>query len=222
MEDSGKTPESDDTGDFAGVLREFLAISDDDCGDDFSPKVPIKEELVEKVMQELWKEINCCYSYTNPPSSPASFPASSSSVFVVGGDNENCGPSFSDSSLTVMAGIEMGGANAKGGGVSCFLGPTDDSAGGNMGFPSPAGDGSSVVEQGGCCDGGGGEIMGEKMDGCDGGDFDDEWLTRVLSCGPQELDKLPLRSFDNLTIVDDTFFMFEVILIHSSFVFRLY
>ncbi|KAA8521278.1 hypothetical protein F0562_011976 [Nyssa sinensis] len=97
MEESGKAPESDCTGDVTGELRALLAILDDDCGDDFSPMNRIKEELVEEVMQELWKEISCCYGGMNSPLPPSSFPASSSSV---GGDYKTCGPSFSDSSRT--------------------------------------------------------------------------------------------------------------------------
>lgn len=124
MEEIEKSPESCFTGD----LRSLMELHDGENGGEFLPEVEIKEEMVVEVMQELLKEINtcCCEVETSP--SPASFPATmSSSSFVVGGDNERCGPAFSDSASTVMAGVGMG--------------PTKVLAGEEVGFPAGGGEG---------------------------------------------------------------------------------
>ncbi|KAL7187762.1 hypothetical protein ACSBR1_037755 [Camellia fascicularis] len=178
MEDFGKSPESDY---ISGELRAFLALSDDEVAGEFFPDVPIKEELVEEVMHQLWKEINGCdRNKSSPPSSPESSPL----PFAAAGVNkESCGPSFSDSASTVMAGIKVGGC---GGGSSSSVGPTMEVSGRHMGFPATvAGKGKWVVavEEEEEKRGGG------KMDGYDGKEVDDEWLTRVLSWGPEELDE---------------------------------
>ncbi|CAK9146902.1 unnamed protein product [Ilex paraguariensis] len=176
MEESRKEPESENGGEVSGELYELLAISDDE----FSLEIPINEEMVKEVMQELWREI--AYRYNDDRDiitslTPDIFPMASplSSFIVVGGDNESCGPAFSDSASTVMAGTELSS-----GGVP-VLGPTNFIATGDMGLPVPTRNGSW-----------GGDEGAEKMDGWDGGEFDDEWVTRILNLGPQELEEWAL------------------------------
>ncbi|PSR91312.1 SH3 and multiple ankyrin repeat domains protein like [Actinidia chinensis var. chinensis] len=163
MEDNSKSPESDFSGNIAGEISTLLAVSDDEDGSEWLSEVPIKEERVEELMQELLKEMNTSSpSSSSPDNSPGLFPSFDS----VGGNKESCGPSLSDSASTWMAGLE--GHVAGGFGLHGVAG---------------AGDGSPAVEGGGR-----GKFWGERMDGCDGKEGDDEWLTRVLSCGPQDMD----------------------------------
>ncbi|GFZ16223.1 hypothetical protein Acr_25g0006320 [Actinidia rufa] len=58
MEDNSKSPESDFSGNIAGEIRSLLAVSDDEDGGEWLSEVPIKEERVEELMQELLKEMN--------------------------------------------------------------------------------------------------------------------------------------------------------------------
>ncbi|XAR70797.1 hypothetical protein NMG60_11027796 [Bertholletia excelsa] len=164
MEESGKVPESDG----ASELLAFLTESDDEFGGDFSPEVPIEEELVEKVMNELRKEINCFQNKDAVMSfPPGSSPAPDPSFLFIGGEKESCGAAFSGLASTVMADVQV-------------------AAGGDLGFPAVAGNVMWMLRDGGCC---GVDAMGPKMDGCDGREVDDEWLARVLSWGPDELDE---------------------------------
>lgn len=109
-------------------LRAFL--DDEDQGDD----VPVKEELVEEVMRQLWKEINS--SPVSEIETPASSESSPSFLPSVVGDKESCGASFSDSASTLMAGIE--------GGLAAAAAATGE----KMGLPAVEGNGSCrVVEE---------------------------------------------------------------------------
>ncbi|KAK9274145.1 hypothetical protein L1049_018959 [Liquidambar formosana] len=184
MENDGKLPESDIT----GALHGLLGISDDE-GDELSPELSFKEEMVEEVMQELWKEISSSTS-TDPTSPPANFPPPSTPSMMSPsffGKNESCGPSFSDSASTVMAGIVMGGGGGGGGGMYSLVGPIGKVAGGEV--ESPATGSGWWVSENGVYGLGVGEGFGERMDGCDGGELDDEWLARVLKWGPHEVDE---------------------------------
>ncbi|KAE8100020.1 hypothetical protein FH972_017955 [Carpinus fangiana] len=162
---------------FNDLLTEFERDDDDDDMSSFS----IKEEVVEEVMQELHKEISpsaCTKPTTTWPASFASSSSSSSSsssfsltLFADSeGKSESCGPSVSDSASTVMAGIEFTGPALK------------------MGSPAETG----FWEGGGCNYYGTvasvGEGFGESLDGCDGGELDDEWLGRLLLWDPPPLD----------------------------------
>ncbi|KAJ4837975.1 hypothetical protein Tsubulata_037841 [Turnera subulata] len=164
----------------AGNFHELLRETDWDS--EVSPELHIKEELVEEVMQELYREITCpspppqlttCSSSStlnvasspSPSSEGVPSPASSSlpafrAVFADDGKSESCGASVSDSSSTVMAGVEYVGVAGKAAGGSSL----------------------SVVS------GGSGEWMEGMMDGCDQVEFDDEWLERVMSWVPLELE----------------------------------
>ncbi|KAE9446328.1 hypothetical protein C3L33_21774, partial [Rhododendron williamsianum] len=110
-------------------LRAFL--DDEDQGDD----VPVKEELVEEVMRQLWKEINS--SPVSEIETPASSESSPCFLPSVVGDKESCGASFSDSASTLMAGIE--------GGLAAAAAATGE----KMGLPAVEGNGSCrvVVEE---------------------------------------------------------------------------
>ncbi|CAK7352972.1 unnamed protein product [Dovyalis caffra] len=135
-----------------GCFKEF------DLDGDLSPEFPIKEEMIEEVMQELYKEITCA--------KPAPLNNVLSLVFVDNGKSESCGASVSDSSSTVMAGVE-------------FVGFPGKFSGGNVGLQGNgvwegAVRGFDFGEEG---------FLGEwkMMDRCDGVEFgDDQWLDRVL------------------------------------------
>ncbi|KAF3447529.1 hypothetical protein FNV43_RR12715 [Rhamnella rubrinervis] len=155
-------PESNIFDDISGKLTNLPTEQDDAV--ELFPEIPVKEELIEEVMQELYKEIACSSNCTNPSSS-----SPSTTSFVAGnGKSESCGPSVSDLASTVMAGVE-------------FVGSTERFA--EVKTEIASGSSSStlaVVEKGF------GE--GDQVDGCDGVEVDDEWLARVLSWGPVELD----------------------------------
>ncbi|KAI4337138.1 hypothetical protein L6164_015587 [Bauhinia variegata] len=152
MEETPGPEEGNIVGDLTGKLHEILTESDTETGQFF-----FEERMIEEVMQELYKEITYS-SITGPASFPGTLlPSSSlpaSPVLIDKGKNESCGASVSDSASTVMAGISIAGVlpeTAKGG--------SDESVGFGVGL----------------------ETKEEKMEGCDGGDLDDEWLGRVLS-----------------------------------------
>lgn len=167
MEESSQQPENDV---IALTLPEFLVETDFEA-DDLSPEFPIKEEMIEEVMQELYKEITCPTSTCTetaastssetlpsgsplPPQSPLS--SLSSPFFVNSGKSESCGASVSNSESSVMAGVEFaGGAFGQTGGESVKL--------------------SECEEEG-------------MMDGCDEVKFGDEWLEKVMGWAPLELE----------------------------------
>lgn len=155
-------PESNIFGDISDKFTELPTEQDDAV--ELFPEIPIKEELIEEVMQDLYKEITCSSKCTNPSSS-----SPSTTSFVAGiGKSESCGASVSDLASTVMAGVEFVGSTER------FVGVKTEIAGGSS-SSTLAG-----VEKGF------GE--GDQVDGCDGEEVDDEWLARVLSWGPVELD----------------------------------
>ncbi|TQE11135.1 hypothetical protein C1H46_003141 [Malus baccata] len=150
-----------------------------ELSDELLPEIPIKEELIEEVMQELYKEITTTNSPAaattttatsdcNKPSSPAAtFPTPS--LVVGNGKSESCGASVSDSASTVMVGVEFVGPAGKKGGSPENGAWRSECGRSNHGL---------VVVKGG-------------MDGCDhAGEVDDEWLERVLmsTWGPVDLD----------------------------------
>ncbi|KAF8400995.1 hypothetical protein HHK36_014298 [Tetracentron sinense] len=165
MEESGTLPEYDDAAGVAGKGPRTPAIFDDD--EDFLDGFWIEEEMVEEVMKELEEEISCTTNINNPFSSPTILPSSSSFV-TINGNEESCGPSFSDSASTVMASIDMCGIS-----VSYFTGPTEEFSGVSVGFPAP----ENVC----CRPEVGEEVTGEGMDGCDCDEVNDEWVARVLN-----------------------------------------
>ncbi|KAF8393534.1 hypothetical protein HHK36_021778 [Tetracentron sinense] len=174
MDESRKRPGHDDSGEVIGKRPRAPAISDDD---DFFSGVFIEEERVEEVMKALEEEISYpATTSTNPSSSPVMFPLASSFV-TINGNEESCGPSFSDSASTVMASIDMGGIS-----ISYLMGPTEDASGGTVDFPATE-NGSWVLEE---------EKewlwpeVGEVPGDCDGGDSDDERLERFLGGVPIE------------------------------------
>lgn len=151
------------------IVNDLMALMEMNGVDDLSSEVEIQEEMVVEVMHELWKEIHSCYtdqcnSNISFSKTPASFPVTAPVCFSsVGGDNERCGPVLSAVGSTVMAGVGMGPTNGAGSEVAKRM---DLSCGCSM------------------------KHGGGKMDGYDGGEFDDEWLTSVLSMDPQEFEDL--------------------------------
>eukprot|EP00268_Persea_americana_P032976 TRINITY_DN32625_c0_g1_i1.p3 TRINITY_DN32625_c0_g1~~TRINITY_DN32625_c0_g1_i1.p3 ORF type:complete len:160 (-),score=47.57 TRINITY_DN32625_c0_g1_i1:38-517(-) len=135
----------------------WLPVSEEEVLDVES--LGIEEGMVEEVMKGLEMEIN---------GQGFLFPYSSSDFVTINGNEETCGPSFSDSASTVMASIDMGGA-----GILNLVEPTDLCS---------------------CCGGGGGWEMGaleQKMEeesavvaadaDADVEESDEEWLARVLN-----------------------------------------
>lgn len=183
---AGDLPENDVIPGVSMALKAFL--EDDEEGGYFP-----EDQKVEEVMHELLKEINGGSNDKNPGMIGAS-----SSFSITG---ESCGPAFSGSGSTLMAGIEMGSGSDNGGlevsGLGLSIGgPTSEVFSGlDLGFSVNHGplmmDGKgkgkekSMQEEGG---GGKEEVEGEKMDGCDEEEGEDEWLTRVLNSAPQVLE----------------------------------
>lgn len=166
------------------ITGKFIGL--DDGAVEISPEVPIREELIEEVMQELYREITNNSDRGGP--GPAHGPTSSSLTrgqttsfrLVVGnnGRSESCGACVSESASTVMAGIEFVGSPGRftGGNVGSARGETTIWRESSNGYWWD--DDHDQVEK------------GAVMDGCDGDhqELDDEWLARVLSWGPVELD----------------------------------
>ncbi|KAF5726161.1 hypothetical protein HS088_TW23G00902 [Tripterygium wilfordii] len=148
MEETSESPANVFGDEISVYLSDFLTDSDDEG------EVSIREEMIEKLMQELYKEISHSKS---PPVTITSttekhlIPSSSAQLVVDNGKSESCGASLSGTA-SIMAGFE-------------FVGPAGWKEG-DMGLGSVEG----------------------KMEGCDGVETSDEWLTRVLSWGPLEME----------------------------------
>lgn len=119
--------------------------------------VEIEDGMVEEVMKGLEMEIN---------GPDFLFPYLSSDFVTINGNEESCGPSFSDSASTVMASIDMGGAGFFG-----LVGPMDlccCGVGPGTGFKTTEEEGAGVA--------------------ADVEESDEEWLARVLSSPPFEFE----------------------------------
>ncbi|PPR80283.1 hypothetical protein GOBAR_AA40436 [Gossypium barbadense] len=88
------SPEYGFSGEAAGKLNVLLTESDDES--EFSND----EGKLEEIMQELYKEITATTTSSSPNTSPPM-------VTLPDVKSESCGASMSDSSSTVMAGIEF-------------------------------------------------------------------------------------------------------------------
>ncbi|XVE70924.1 hypothetical protein DITRI_Ditri10aG0108700 [Diplodiscus trichospermus] len=190
-----KSPETELSGDISGKLKVLLTESDDESK--FSNEGLVEEEKLEEIMQELYKEITSSSYYTSPSTLTLPSPSSSSlsplslssmpSLAVSDVKSESCGASMSDSSSTVMAGIE-------------FVGPAKKLCDVNLGLPKTGNgltDNNLWIMEMGFDDNNDNKVVGggvqrlkeEKMEGCDEGDAgDDQWLERVLSWRPLELE----------------------------------
>lgn len=181
---TGELPESDV---IPGVSTELKAFFEDDEEEEGS-YILEDDQKVEEVMHELLKEINGGGSDDNGKKLGVS-----PSFYLSG---ESCGPAFSGSGSTLMAGIEMVRSSGtrscnllEGGGVVGLGGPTIEMFSGlEMGFDVKNNNGPWLMEGKGKAqkkEEGGKE---EKMEGWDEEEGEDEWLTRVLSCAPQVLE----------------------------------
>lgn len=103
--EESKSPETELSGDVAGNLSLFLTESDDQS--ESSIEGSVEKAKLEEIMQELYKEITGISSSYNasPPTVTSQFPSSSLPFFDI--NSESCGASMSDSSSSVMAGIEL-------------------------------------------------------------------------------------------------------------------
>ncbi|KAK8581928.1 hypothetical protein V6N13_144921 [Hibiscus sabdariffa] len=112
-----KSPGTEISGDISGNLNVLFTDSDD--GTEPSHEGLVEEEKVEEIMQELYKEITlAAYSSNTSPPTTVTFPSPppppflSPLTFFPANDvkiSESCGASMSDSSSTVMAGVEFVG-----------------------------------------------------------------------------------------------------------------
>ncbi|OAY27576.2 hypothetical protein MANES_16G080600v8 [Manihot esculenta] len=161
----------------AGIFPEFLVETDLEA--DLSPEFPIKEEMIEEVMQELYREITCTETAASPSSetillaSPLPPPPHlSAPSFVNSGKSESCGASVSNSTSSVMAGVEFAGCVFGNGAVdSVELRDAEEKRC------------NSEEEEEEYY------FLGKRlMDGCDGIKFGDEWLEKVMGWAPLELE----------------------------------
>ncbi|XWS72456.1 hypothetical protein CRYUN_Cryun02cG0041300 [Craigia yunnanensis] len=196
-EEDSESPEAELSGDFGGKLNVLLTEYDDES--EFSSEGLVEEEKLEEMMQELYKEITSSSYNTSPPTVTLPSPSSSSSsplflsslpFFVVSDvKSESCGASMSDSSSTVMAGIEFVGPTGKLSDVRVGLPETGNGSPENklwvMGTGFDDNNNYNDVVEGGV-EG----LKEEEMEGCDEGEVgDDQWLERVLGWGPLELEE---------------------------------
>ncbi|KAK5814123.1 uncharacterized protein LOC108468150 [Gossypium arboreum] len=188
------SPEYGFSGEAAGKLNVLLTESDDES--EFSND----EGKLEEIMQELYKEITATTTSSSPNTSPLMVtlpsPSSSSSssspplylspppFSVSDVKSESCGASMSDSSSTVMAGIEFvvpaGKLPEKEIGVT-EMGFDDD----NNTTTTTTTTTTTIYNNNS------GDFVAreEEMDGCDEGELgNDQWLTIVLGWGPLELE----------------------------------
>lgn len=122
--ESSKSSKSDITVDLAVNLTEFLM----ECDGEGDLNQAVKQEMLEEVMHELYKQImptapTTCTSNPTPlhanippRKTPDSLPSLLSLYPPLGivsdGKSESCGPSVSDSSSTMMVGVEFVGTHA--------------------------------------------------------------------------------------------------------------
>ncbi|TYI16981.1 hypothetical protein ES332_A08G292900v1 [Gossypium tomentosum] len=181
------SPEYGFSGEAAVKLNVLLTESDDES--EFSND----EGKLEEIMQELYKEITATTTSSSPNTSPLMVtlpsPSSSSSssspplylspppFSVSDVKSESCGASMSDSSSTVMAGIEFV--------VPAGKLPEKEIGVTEMGFDDDNNTTTTINNNNS------GDFVAreEEMDGCDEGELgNDQWLTIVLGWGPLELE----------------------------------
>ncbi|XVF35339.1 hypothetical protein REPUB_Repub18cG0137100 [Reevesia pubescens] len=183
-EQDSKRPETELSSDIVGKLYILLTESDDESEFSNEGLVDIQEEKLEEIMQELYKEIITTSSFNVSPPPTATLPSSSSPLSlpslpffgVSDVKSESCGASMSDSSSTVMAGVE-------------FVGPAGKLPELKEGLP----ENELWVMELGFKDNnvGGGE---EQMEGCDEVEVgDDQWLARVLRWSPLDIEEVDLE-----------------------------
>ncbi|KAK8547369.1 hypothetical protein V6N13_098079 [Hibiscus sabdariffa] len=191
-----KSSETGLSGDISGKLNVFMTDSNE--GSELSYEGLVQEEKVEEIMQELYKEMTLATSSSNtsPPTSVAvTFPSLSLSLSLSSSSSsllssltffpvndvkisESCGASMSDSSSTVMAGIEFVGPTrrmpgVKGGSSEKELWIMDT----GFEFDGEYDNNKAVIIAGG----GKGETGRMEVD-------EDQWLARVLGWGPRPLE----------------------------------
>ncbi|KAG1346355.1 hypothetical protein COCNU_06G001840 [Cocos nucifera] len=139
-----------------------------DSEDEEEEKVEIKEEMIVEMMRWLERELN---------SPRASDHGRTTSYVTINGNEESCGPSFSDSASTVMASIDTRGV----GGVAYFVGWPSD--------PTDVGAATAAAAGVGPWDG---KLIwppaGPAVKQQDEEEDDDEWLARVLGGACFELE----------------------------------
>uniref|UniRef100_A0A3Q7IJF2 Uncharacterized protein n=1 Tax=Solanum lycopersicum TaxID=4081 RepID=A0A3Q7IJF2_SOLLC len=177
---AGELPESDV---IPGVSTELKAFLEDD-----EEGYVMEDEKVEEVMHELLKEIHGDGSDGKNNGTLGVSPS-----FYVNG--ESCGPAFSGSGSTLMAGIAGAGMDTgssgllEGGGVVGLGGPNIEVFSGlEMGFTMNNNNNGPWLMEKAQKEKSINMEEGEKMEGWDEEEGEDEWLTRVLSCAPQVLE----------------------------------
>ncbi|XP_073116073.1 uncharacterized protein [Elaeis guineensis] len=142
--------------------------------------VEIKEEMIQEMMRWLESEIN----------SPTTSGYCQRTPFVtINGNEETCGPSFSDSASTVMASVDTRGV----GGVDYFVGWQSD----------PADVGAAAVAKGVGLSDSGSMLLETAITAAPGGavvqeeEEEEEWLARVVGGAGFELE---LEEEENLFV----------------------
>nr|CAD1843142.1 unnamed protein product [Ananas comosus var. bracteatus] len=94
----------------AGISEE--EDDDDDDEDDDEDKLGIEEGMVAEVMKWLEREITSPSPSSSSSPNPSSHHRHDAAFVTINGNEESCGPSFSDSASTVMASIDTRAAAA--------------------------------------------------------------------------------------------------------------
>ncbi|KAJ4959176.1 hypothetical protein NE237_026287 [Protea cynaroides] len=179
MKEVRKRRESEDVFEVVGKRPRTPEAEDQDEEELLLAGFSVKEETLMQVMKVLEEEISCS---ANPSSSVMFSP--SSSFVTINGNEESCGPSFSDSASTVMASIDMGGIS-----ISYFMSSTN--VDGPLDLPAAA-----KEEEHGFPEIGKFSVSGVSGVGINGsscefevGESEDEWLARVLNGSPLEFEE---------------------------------
>ncbi|KAJ4949969.1 hypothetical protein NE237_026801 [Protea cynaroides] len=188
MKEIRKRPETEVSDEMVGKRPRTPSLSE--AEDEYEEELLLAGLLVDEatlmeVMKVLEKEISCPANANNSNPSSSVMYSPSSSFVTINGNEESCGPSFSDSASTLMANVDMGGIS-----ISYFMGPVNEMpipSSGSMDFSATTEEqwlteiGESSVSS----------ISGEGINNgfeCEVEESDDEWLDRVLNEAPFEFE----------------------------------
>nr|DAD44428.1 TPA_asm: hypothetical protein HUJ06_002658 [Nelumbo nucifera] len=168
MKKSAKRLESDDPPTMVTEKRPKSPVLCDDDDEELLDGLSIGEEMVAEVMKSLEEELSCPTGI-NPPSS----------YVTINGNEETCGPSFSDSASSVMADVDMRGI-----GILNLMASTREFS---ASFPLMENGRWALEEESEYHYPEVEVVSGDGSNGCDSGESDDEWLARILSWAPPEI-----------------------------------
>ncbi|XP_010242214.1 PREDICTED: uncharacterized protein LOC104586623 [Nelumbo nucifera] len=169
MKESRKRPEPDDAPSHQVAEKRSISPEMSDDEEDLLDGAAIEEEMVAEVMKSLEEVIRCPTGF-NPPTS---------TYMTINGNKDICGASFSDSASTRMASVDIGGT-----GIPRVTEPAEELSGWSMSFSGMESGQWALDEENECRFAEVVEVCSDGGNGCDGGESDDEWLARILSCPP--------------------------------------